>query len=281
MAGFYAQQFPVAVLEVLGLSPGQTPLTSVAHDATLTGAGTVASPLSVVSGSGASTLSPSARANGMAFQTSGGGGSFTPTYGADVKSTDIVFYVVGAGSANAVSINGDGVSCVGPIRKGGASEWYTMFVSLATGTRPTSVTGTSLNSILTVAFVPQAGSSTNHFDLAGSDNAPSINGGVFSTNLGFTNTAHPATIFNFVSFSPASGLGQPLAPPYGGAVPGLTAKFPQWFTPWGCFIGFGWAAFVAYVTDALPLGSPLSYPWCGSNSTSGDCVILYADIYAT
>lgn len=47
------QQFPVRVLQVLGLPAGSVPLTTVAHDATLTGTGTGGSPLGVVgAGSG-------------------------------------------------------------------------------------------------------------------------------------------------------------------------------------------------------------------------------------
>ena len=41
-------QFPVRVLQVLGLGPGSVPLTAVSHDGTLTGAGTSGSPLAVV-----------------------------------------------------------------------------------------------------------------------------------------------------------------------------------------------------------------------------------------
>lgn len=47
------QQFPVRVLQVLGLPAGSVPLTSVSHDTTLSGSGTAGSPLAVIgAGSG-------------------------------------------------------------------------------------------------------------------------------------------------------------------------------------------------------------------------------------
>lgn len=177
-------------------------LKSVSHDSTLTGSGTVSSPLSVVpgGGGGGGFGAPQPRANGVGYAQASAT-SVTIQYGADAQlGGDGLIFAVNAGvSTTPVGVGATLIA--GPHQIGGASVWVSIFASMPPAAVPStfSCAGTSFIGVNAYAIAPGARGSIA-VDQHVQDASPTKHPGVVDFGAaGFTPTQKPSLILYFLS----------------------------------------------------------------------------------
>jgi hypothetical protein len=223
--GFDIAQFPDAVKLVLGLGPGQSFLTSVTHDGTLSGAGTGASPLSVVGGSfgPAANGAPQFRFNGRGI-FSGNTGSHVPVIGTDAQGTD-TFLVSVTQSTNASPTFSGASKIFGPTQVSGASTWATLFIQSGAniGNTVTGAAGGNIFNIETYAMIPGTRGSIS-VDQSTQDTSPTVAIG-YLQDIAAQQTpsqTFPQVIFKYLLMNTNGGPYPPILSP---------DCFPQEFVP--------------------------------------------------